>query len=154
MLGLYLVTCVPFEKLPLPRARQRPGGAAGGGARGIFFKMCLKMDRIFKHLFENGPFSNICLKIDFQTRHWASFSKFHHLIGDASYHTYMLVPRLRWGKNCKFQNSRPDSTIFHNFSGKMNEDSERSWLDASQTDISYFFLQLLWANNSSDSIIL
>ena len=25
-----------FEKIPLPRARQRPGGAAGGGARGIF----------------------------------------------------------------------------------------------------------------------
>ena len=37
-----------------PRARQRPGGAAGGGARGIFLKNCLKMDRIFKHLFENG----------------------------------------------------------------------------------------------------
>ena len=35
--------------------------------------------------------SNICLKMDhiwvilFQNRHWASFSKFHHLAGDASY---------------------------------------------------------------------
>ena len=27
-----------FDKIPLPRARQRPGGAAGGGARGIFSK--------------------------------------------------------------------------------------------------------------------
>ena len=35
-----------FEKIPLPRTRQRPGGAAS---------VCLKMDRIFKHLFENGP---------------------------------------------------------------------------------------------------
>ena len=27
-----------FEKYPLSRARQRPGGAAGGGARGTFSK--------------------------------------------------------------------------------------------------------------------
>ena len=45
-----------FEKYALPRARQRPGGAAGGGARGIFLKICFKIDRIFKHLFENGPY--------------------------------------------------------------------------------------------------
>ena len=39
-----------------------PGAASGGAPRalprpgeGYFFKICLKMDHIFKHLFENGP---------------------------------------------------------------------------------------------------
>ena len=80
-----------FEKNNPPQGAAAPWGRRRRRRQGYFFKMCLKMDRIFKHLFENGPFSNICLKIDFQTRHWASFSKFHHLIGDASYqHTDTL----------------------------------------------------------------
>ena len=32
-----------------------PPAAPPGRGRRIFFKICLKMDRIFKHLFENGP---------------------------------------------------------------------------------------------------
>ena len=45
-----------FEKYPSPGRGSALGGAAGGGARGIFSNICLKMDRIFKHLFENGPY--------------------------------------------------------------------------------------------------
>ena len=71
-----------FEKYPLPRAWQRPGGAAGGGTRGIFLKICLKIDRIFKHLFENGSYLGHPI---FKIAIWlVFFVLFHHLVGDAN----------------------------------------------------------------------
>ena len=44
-----------FKKYPWRRLRRRPQGAAAPWG-GVFFKICLKMERIFKHLFENGPY--------------------------------------------------------------------------------------------------
>ena len=41
-------------KIPLAPPPAAPPGRCRALGRGIFFKMCLKMDHIFKHLFENG----------------------------------------------------------------------------------------------------
>ena len=54
-------------------------------------------------------------------------------------HTHMLVPRLRWEKKWKSSDSISYSTIFNNFTGKMNAKPARSQLDRSQTHISQFF---------------
>ena len=54
-------------------------------------------------------------------------------------HTHVLVPGLRWGKNRKSSDSIAYSTIFNNFTGKMNAKPARSQLDRSQTHISQFF---------------
>ena len=43
-----------FEKYPLLRARRRPEGAAGGGARGIFSKYLENRPLFSKH-FEKRP---------------------------------------------------------------------------------------------------
>ena len=43
-----------FEKIPLALPPAAPPGRCRALGRGTFFKMCLKMDRISKHLFENG----------------------------------------------------------------------------------------------------
>jgi hypothetical protein len=56
-----------------------------------------------------------------------------------SIHTHMLVPGLRWDKNCKFSNSSSYPTIFNNSTGKIDLNSARSRLDRSQTDIPQFF---------------
>ena len=81
-----------LKKYPWRRLRRRPQGAAapwGGG--------------FFQNMFENGPYFQTSVwkwtyfqtfvwkwtifgSSFFQTRHWASVSNFHHLIGDASYH--------------------------------------------------------------------
>ncbi len=53
-------------------------------------------------------------------------------------HTHVLVPGLRWEKNRKSSDSISYSTIFNNFTGKMNAKPARSQLDRSQTHISQF----------------
>ena len=45
-----------FEKIHPPPGAAAPGGRRRRRRQGYFFKMCLEMDRIFKHLFENGPY--------------------------------------------------------------------------------------------------
>ena len=75
-----------FEKYP-------QGAAAPWGRRrrrrlGYFFKICLKMERIFKHLFENGPYlAHPTCKVAIML----FFSNFHHLEGDASYQSSMAL---------------------------------------------------------------
>ena len=44
-----------MAEYPWRRHRRRPPGAAAPWG-GLFFKICSKMDRIFKHLFENAPY--------------------------------------------------------------------------------------------------
>ena len=44
-----------FEKSTSP-GRGSALGAPPEAAPGVFFKICLKMECIFKHLFENGPY--------------------------------------------------------------------------------------------------
>jgi hypothetical protein len=54
-------------------------------------------------------------------------------------HTHVLVSGLRWEKDRKSSDSFSYSTIFNNFTGKMNAKPARSQLDRSQTHISQFF---------------
>ena len=44
-------------KIPLAPPPAAPPGHSRVLGGEYFFKICLKMDRIFKHLFENGPIS-------------------------------------------------------------------------------------------------
>ena len=45
-----------FEKNTPPQGAAAPWGRRRRRRQGYFFKICLKMNRIFKHLFENGPY--------------------------------------------------------------------------------------------------
>ena len=81
-----------LKKYPSP-GRGSALGAPPEAAPGVFFQK----------MFENGPYFQTSVwnwtyfqtsvwkwtifgSSYFQTRHWASFSNFHHLVGDASYH--------------------------------------------------------------------
>ena len=76
------------KKIPPPPAAVAPGGRRRRRRQGYFFKMCLKMDRIFKHLFENGLYlARPIFKV--AIRHF--FSNFQHLVGDASYQVWTVI---------------------------------------------------------------